>query len=176
MTDYISTITSLTHVAGQPYRKGLTYEDSVGNIKQSFPSKGAHRVNLHVIKDFQKDLKDTLISLWGRLDTTLIAHPVDAQRDGDILAERTGECMQTERTKSDIVMIDVDNVNGKDIIPVGETLAEQLNNFMVEHFSIEMLQAKKVIKMSSSYNIKGSFKFHCYFKLKHPVSHGAWAN
>jgi len=161
-----SRLTSLTHLGGGEYRKGLDY----------FPSKGIHKVNIHEIRDFRKDMRITLTSLFNNVKQVSVQHPVDVQKCGDKVATRGRDVLGTAKTLSDIVMIDVDNVNGKDIIPSGNSLEEQLENFMIEYFSLELLDAEKVIRMSSSYYTKGAFKFHCYFKLSKPVSHTSWVN
>lgn len=164
--DKHSRLTSLTHLGGGEYRKGLDY----------YPSKGVHKVNIHKIIDFHNDMEATLTALFDDVKQVLVQHPVDVQKDGDRVATRGRDVLGTTKTLSDIVMIDVDNVNGEDIIPIGDNLQEQLENFMTKHFSIELLGAEKVIRMSSSYYTKGAFKFHCYFKLSKPVSHGSWVN
>jgi hypothetical protein len=120
------------------------------------------------INNFIEDLPALLKHLFTQPYLVLLQHPaLSALANKSV--QRKKAILLTDNTSSDIGVVDIDSLDGE-----GNTIEEQINDIIDKHFPIEWKLARKVIKPSSSYYMKGKPKFHVYFHLDKPVKHDSW--
>jgi hypothetical protein len=125
-------------------------------------------VNNATIENLLEDLPVLLKTLFKDPYTSLIHYPAAPSVHGSTIP-RDNELLQTGNTMSRIGVLDVDGIQGE-----GDTFEEQVDFIIENYFPIEWQQAKKVIRASSSYYLKGQSKFHVFFELTAPIKHETW--
>jgi len=111
------------------------------------------------IENFIEDLPALFEHLFTQPFLVLLQYPaLPALANKSV--QRKKPTLLTDITSSDIGVVDIDCLEG-----VGNTIEEQVNDIIDRYFPIEWKLAKKIIKPSSSYYMKGQSKFHVFFIL-----------
>lgn len=120
------------------------------------------------IENFIEDLPVLFEHLFTQPYFVLLQYPaLSALADKSV--QRKKATLLTDNTSSDIGVVDIDSLDG-----IGNTIEEQVDDIIDQYFPIEWKLAKKVIKPSSSYYMKGQSKFHVFFHLDRPIKHSSW--
>lgn len=154
--------------------EGGNYRKIKGRKKPETPSRGEHVVRHYPIKNFTEDLPKTLTELYHNPREALLTWPSKVANNKTI-SNFSKVLLGTDYSYSTIGIIDIDEVDGKPIDNDGSPTEEQVNKVLEEHLPREVLLASRVVKMSSSWDTDKKIKFHVYFKLAEPVTHGSWA-
>ena len=120
------------------------------------------------IENFIEDLPALFEHLFTQPYFVLLQYPALSSLANKSV-QRKKAILLTDNTSSEIGVVDIDNLEG-----VGNTIEEQIDDIIDRYFPIEWKLAKKVIKPSASYYIKGKSKFHVFFHLDRPVKHSSW--
>lgn len=120
------------------------------------------------IENFIEDLPALFEHLFTQPYLVLLQYPALSSLANKSI-QRKKAILLTDNTSSDIGVVDIDSLEG-----IGNTIEEQIEDIIDRYFPIEWKLARKVIKPSSSYYIKGKSKFHVFFHLDRPVTHSSW--
>jgi hypothetical protein len=120
------------------------------------------------IENFIEDLPALFKDLFTQPYLVLLQYPALSSLANKSI-QRKKATLLTDNTSSDIGVVDIDSLEG-----IGNTIEEQVDDIIDRFFPIEWKLARKIIKPSSSYYMKGQSKFHVFFHLDRPIKHGSW--
>jgi len=120
------------------------------------------------IENFIEDLPALFEHLFTQPHFALLQCPALSSLAAKTI-QRKKAILLTDNTSSDICVVDIDSLEG-----AGNTIEEQVDDIIERYFPIEWKLAKKIIKPSSSYYMKGQTKFHVFFHIDRPIKHSSW--
>ncbi|WP_286271963.1 DEAD/DEAH box helicase family protein [Thalassotalea hakodatensis] len=154
--------------------EGGNYRKINGQKHPETPKAGEHVVRHYLINNFIEDLPKVLTKLFESPREVLLTWPSKISNNKTI-CNRSKVLLGTDYSHSTIGIIDIDEIDGEPIENDGSPVEQQVNKILEKHLPREILLASRVVKMSSSWYTDQKIKFHVYFKLAEPVTHGSWA-